>query len=800
MSTRRGNRGSLSTPAVAEVATAGTRRSDRGEAPQAPAFDEGNWDERRDLPSVNSPNFLARMREVVSVYLGKRGDPLDRGMTVRDLADAGLIEVSDAYKGGGTTGAIADIGAKLQAAYVVDLTPPPMPEGFAAAAAVSNIIIEHDAPAFKAGNGYAKTRVYGTTYEGEGALPLFASASMLTEFTGSVFSYPTDPATSWRLWITWVTKDGIESVIPAGGINGFAVQTASDPSKLLEALTGQITSTQLYADLNARIDLIDGGSELTKLAYPLVTLAAAQDALNQRIMRDLSDTGASLLLNAASINTTAGLVAGAGIFVDSATGTLKIAGLEATNAYLSTVDARLSAAESQITLKATKTYVDNAIATAVLDPGQVPVFGALASRMDTAEVNISGLNASVALKASSIALNATTARVTTAESNISSLTGAITSKVDAATFTSVTGGLDTRIGTAESTLSAAGGVSGITSIVTQSALQRRRDDAAAEATLRNLLSSTASLSVQQQVIDGIAGQYMVKLDVNGNVSGFGLYGDASGSKFIISADQFAVATPTSSIPAWVAGRLYKSGNIASAPGSTTKMLVCKVGGTSGAGTPSIAGGIGSIVEDGTARWQIASRVPFSIVTSSAEINGVTVAPGMYVDGALIVNATVNNAQIANLAVDDQKIASMSVGKLVAGSLSVGQYIRSAAQHEYNGAMDWDWSIDSNGLATFNNAVLRGGVYAEYGRIGGNIVDATSIRSGQTGFNNGSGFWLGADGRFSLGNSNGNRLTFDGTNLNLRSAPVGNARLEILNDKIIVYDASGAVRVKIGNLA
>ena len=111
MSTRRGNRGTLSTPAVAEVATAGTQRSDRGEAPKASAFDDGNWDERRDLPGVNSPNYLARMREEVSVYLGKRGDPLDRGLTVRDLADAGLIEVSDAYKGGGTAGAIAAIGA-----------------------------------------------------------------------------------------------------------------------------------------------------------------------------------------------------------------------------------------------------------------------------------------------------------------------------------------------------------------------------------------------------------------------------------------------------------------------------------------------------------------------------------------------------------------------------------------------------------------------------------------------------------------------------------------------------------------
>jgi hypothetical protein len=114
--------------------------------------------------------------------------------------------------------------------------------------------------------------------------------------------------------------------------------------------------------------------------------------------------------------------------------------------------------------------------------------------------------------------------------------------------------------------------------------------------------------------------------------------------------------------------------------------------------------------------------------------------------------------------------------------------------------DWDWSIDSNGLAVFNNTVVRGGVYATYGSIGGIIIDSTAIRIGQTGYNNGSGFYLGSDGRFSLGNSSGNRLTWDGTNLNIRSASSGSARMEILNDVIIVYDASGTVRVKIGNLA
>jgi hypothetical protein len=905
----RGNRDTISTgTTVKAVSGAGTTRANRDASPDASGLTTADPNERRDIPTENSPNFMGKIREALSVYLGKRGDPLDRGITVRDLEAAGIITVGDGYLSNpGGFRPIGGIGSGVEGAYVVDLSPPPSPTGFAAAAAVSNIIVESDSPSFKQGHGYARTRLYGATYDGSTDLPLFADATLLTEFIGTVFSYPTDPATTWRLWMTWETKDGVESVIPAGGINGLQVTTAQNPAKLVEALTGQITASQLYADLNARINLIDGGTTGPRLAYPLVQIAAAQDALNQRIFQNLNSIGTDLLTNAATINTTAGLVTAAGIYVDSGTGTVKISGLEATNTYLSAVDVRLSAAESSITLKATKTYVDNLVATAVIDPTQIPVFGTLSARLDSAEVNISGLTASVSLKAASLDLTATNVRMTTAETNISSLTGSISSKVDSSTFTSVTGGLDTRLGSAETTIASLGGTSSITNLVQQSNQRLLTDNINAETLLRSILNTqaesdaraselafartdltayidsgiaaeassrtvlasqvadnkaalelnyytksgtdsaiasattslgsaigvsiasvltnyysrastdsaissvsttlstaiginTAAISIQAAAIDGLTAQYMVKLDVNGNVSGYGLYQDASNSKFIISTDQFAVATPASSIPAWAATTAYTAGKIAGISGNTVKMLVCKVGGTSSSGAPSIAGDIGSLVQDGSVTWQIASRVPFSIVTSSVTINGVSVAPGMYVDGALIVNATVNNAQIANLAVDDQKIASLNVSKLTAGSLTIGQYIRSAAQHVYAGVTDWDWSIDSNGLAVFNNTVVRGGVYATYGSIGGIIIDSTAIRIGQTGYNNGSGFYLGSDGRFSLGNSSGNRLTWDGTNLNIRSASSGSARMEILNDVIIVYDASGAVRVKIGNLA
>lgn len=62
---------------------------------------------------------------------------------------------------------------------------------------------------------------------------------------------------------------------------------------------------------------------------------------------------------------------------------------------------------------------------------------------------------------------------------------------------------------------------------------------------------TALVQELQQVVvgdaqnPGISAQYMVKTDVNGYVSGFGLYNDGQESDFIIHADNFAVGFPGS---------------------------------------------------------------------------------------------------------------------------------------------------------------------------------------------------------------------------------------------------------------
>ena len=210
---------------------------------------------RNDIPSDSASNFGARVRETLMTYLGKQGDPLDRGVTLRDLVDSGFASVSNFKFGGGSAPLLA--GPSVSGPYVPDLTAPPTPTGFEASAAITNIIIECDPPTYPQGHGHRVSRIYGATRAGSAPQPVFANAVEITQFAGQVTSYATDPATEWHLWIKWESNDGVLSVSPAGGTNGFVVTTGQDVAKLLAALTGELTAAQLYTDLSSRINLID---------------------------------------------------------------------------------------------------------------------------------------------------------------------------------------------------------------------------------------------------------------------------------------------------------------------------------------------------------------------------------------------------------------------------------------------------------------------------------------------------------------------------------------------------------------
>ena len=249
----------------------------------------GSASARKGLPPISSPQFLQAVRNALNVALGMPTAPLDRNLTVRDLLAANLLSLPSNFGSGGDFSGLT-LGLGVQGAYVVDKTAPPTPSNFAASAGITSIVMTTDPPTFTAGHGYARTKIYGAKYSGTGALPTFANAVEITEFTGAVTAYTTDPATEWHLWATWLTVDGVESVAPAGGVNGVTVTTGQNVASLLKALTSQLSTTQLDASLQSQIStfsaVTSGLATPASTALPLNTvgfLASSSDITLQAL-------------------------------------------------------------------------------------------------------------------------------------------------------------------------------------------------------------------------------------------------------------------------------------------------------------------------------------------------------------------------------------------------------------------------------------------------------------------------------------------------------------------------------------
>ena len=192
---------------------------------------------------------------------------------------------------------------------------------------------------------------------------------------------------------------------------------------------------------------------------------------------------------------------------------------------------------------------------------------------------------------------------------------------------------------------------------------------------------------------------------------------------------------------------------------------------------------------GTTWGPFSQTLPFVINTVPQTINGVDVPAGVYMDAAFIKDGTITNAKIGNAVIDDAKIVSLSAAKLTAGSVSVGEYIQSS---DYVIGTQ-GWKINGDGTAEFATGTFRGAVFATSGTIGGITLQSNAIRAGQTAWNTGTGFFLGSDGKVSFGNPSGNRIAWDGINLDIKGA----MSVESLTSGNMVSGSAGNAWIQMG---
>lgn len=215
---------------------------------------------------------------------------------------------------------------------------------------------------------------------------------------------------------------------------------------------------------------------------------------------------------------------------------------------------------------------------------------------------------------------------------------------------------------------------------------------------------SASIETTMQTLatdtDALQTQYMVKLDVNGYVTGFGLYNNGPGaSGFIIRTDKFVVGSASSNVTPFVvdAGTTYintaviKDASITSAKIGT--ISADKItSGTISAQTVTISGSTGILKSSnyvaGTSGWQIKGDGTGEFLGVTVKnINASNITSGTI--NASVINVTnLNASNLTSGTINGSviNVSNLNAGNITAGSLSVDRIVAgsiTSAKNENN---------------------------------------------------------------------------------------------------------------------
>jgi hypothetical protein len=718
------------------------------------------------LPAVTSPvprdlrNFLDRIRDVL------KGSGAEGIITAKQLTDLRLARL-DAQ---GNLRPVTETAGSLPT--------PPAPQNLSATGAIQNIIVEWDTPNYR---GHAFTEVWVSSTNSLSAAVLLGAAP------GAIYVDAAGPSRTRYYWVRFVNQEDTRG--PFNALVGTVGTTGPDVDYVLGLLTGRVTTTELATSLANRINLIDGPDSLAGSVN--ARLAVVQGQVNDLLNLPEWDSAITYVQGEQVVYNDALYIAlqGSTNVLPTDTDYWQRIGdyttlgdaVAAQAIQISELDDGLGAAVTQTNALATqlrgaydgtdlslvtsglifqerqaRNTADSALAS---DITTLTAFANTRNRTfyqntpPTSTTLIVGDNwvdtrgsyaPEYAAQDYSIGLNRVyrwtgTEWIEAPDSAMADNFAAI--EVERVARATADEAFATQIVTLQAN------VDDNTSAIQQEVTARTTADEAFATqltTLQATVENDIAVAIQQeatvraQETGALFAQYTVKIDNNGYVSGFGL------------ASTLNNATPFSEF-------------VVRADSFT-------VASPSGPGITPIT--------------------PFIVNTTTQTINGVEVPPGVYMDAAFIKNGTITNAKIGNAAIDDAKIANLSAAKITAGFIN--------ADRIQTG------SIDAK-LANIDAAIITSG-FINSARIQDASISTAKIGDGQittakiddviqsTNYAAGSAGW-----RINkLGDMEINSAIFRGT-IDVTSSASG-ARLEIKNNVIKVFDASGVLRVKLGDLS
>lgn len=269
-----------------------------------------------ELPTGSTPDQIVAWLQNLRTAITTRepistGDKLNKFVTRGELVNLNVLALTQ----GGTfgVGSLAGGGSEVigGGVPVYDDSPPDPITGLTVTGMLTHFLVEFDAPTYTNGGGNAYTEIYAANYAGSGALPTFADAVLVYELSGSttIAAIPAQPAQTTCFWVGAVTRGGIrqvDGVGPTGGLHGVEATTGADVSGLLEVLNNEITETQLFSALGARIDLVDASAGVTgSVNARVASEASSRSTADSALASSISTLSSTVGTNTAAIATEA---------------------------------------------------------------------------------------------------------------------------------------------------------------------------------------------------------------------------------------------------------------------------------------------------------------------------------------------------------------------------------------------------------------------------------------------------------------------------------------------------------------
>lgn len=295
--------------------------------------------------------------------------------------------------------------------------------------------------------------------------------------------------------VAYLDGTPIEDLQPAepGATDGATVGDGDNPGNVKDQNgvvrpASDLLNRSLMLSADGLLAIVREGDAPTPLGQVrAAAIGAASDASLRSNADALERLSAIVTMIDTRLASTQEIIRDAGIYVDPTTGMVTISALDATEDRVNDVSVQLDAVRGSLVLKASTTYVDAAIAAAVIDPSQIPVFDQIEARITTAETRLDGAEAAILLKADAVTLTALTATVTTVSEDLDALAGVVATKVDSVDF----GTLETRVANAEDSLTALGDTAELARGVSVARMTGRQVDDEAALSLAGLLAGDA---------------------------------------------------------------------------------------------------------------------------------------------------------------------------------------------------------------------------------------------------------------------------------------------------------------------